>query len=61
MSGEKWIEVGALVRGSIRRELLRAGIGFSEDKGMFDSLFVLDCSDAQWQRVQAWVEMKVAR
>lgn len=52
----KWIQVGFLMRGQVRAELVKNGISFTETKvGWGTSIFTLDCSEADWIRVRAWI------
>jgi hypothetical protein len=53
---KKYIVAGVLVRQTIRRWLLREGIEFTEDKGLFNSMFFLNCSNETYKRVRVALE-----
>ena len=47
----QWIEAGALIRGSLRRELAKAGIQFTETKSLLSSVFILHCTPEVYANV----------
>ena len=51
MSTSNWIEAGLLVRGQLRRELVKAGIAFTETKTLTRSVFVIP-SDSDFAQVR---------
>lgn len=53
--GKLPLTVGALLRRDVRRALDRAGIEYTEDKGWFDSQFIVTVNDAQRRAIGAWV------
>lgn len=52
---EQQLLVGALLRRGVRRQLMTAGYSFREDKGLLDSLFLVECTAEQYQVLPRWV------
>jgi hypothetical protein len=53
---ERYIEVGALLRGQVRRELAKNGIPYTEHKGLLESVFTFEnATDEQWRGVHKWL------
>jgi len=48
-------EIGALYRNEFRRNCLRAGVRFQEQKGLLDSTFMIDGPPANVRAVHNWV------
>ena len=51
MSTSNWIEAGLLVRGQLRRELVKAGIALTVTKTLTRSVFVIP-SDSDFAQVR---------
>lgn len=41
MKNTNWLQVGLLMRGQVRRYLTKAGVEFTEQKGLLESVFVI--------------------
>lgn len=50
MARQNWIEAGLLMRGQLRRELVKAGVAFTETKALGSSVFIIP-DDADYRMV----------
>lgn len=53
MTQPYYFEVGLLLRGQFRRQLVKAGIKFTETKSFLDSIFVIESAE-DYDLIRRW-------